>query len=116
MIAPDPMVRCRPMTSPVSPRARSSTGPYPVTSTCTTLGDTRPVSASTEALKSLSNVGDVGWLATFCAVAVDASNRDAAERLTSVRARLNDMKDLAGGKAPVRHATQTWLRPAVFAR
>ena len=49
MMTPEPILRCLPITRPVLPRP-SSSGPYPVTTTWTTLGETRLTSASTELL------------------------------------------------------------------
>jgi len=77
MMAPDPMLRCGPITMPVSPRDRSSTGPYPVTTTCTTLGDTRPASSSTEALNSRSSVREAGECVALWADAGDAMSGEA---------------------------------------
>src|SRR5215472_2649179 len=42
------MARCLPITVLVLPRSPSSSGPYPVTKICTTLGDTFLISASTD--------------------------------------------------------------------
>ena len=55
------MLRCRPITSPVSPRASARRPDHSsVTSTCTTLRDTRAVSSSTDALRSRSRLGGGG--------------------------------------------------------
>src|SRR5882672_4690758 len=49
-ITPDARLRCRPKTRSVAFPCALSTGPYPVTSTCTTVGDTRLTSAAIESL------------------------------------------------------------------
>src|SRR2546422_161194 len=55
-MTPDARLRCRPKTRSVAFPCALSTGPYPVTSTCTTVGDTRLTSA---AIESLNRRGDV---------------------------------------------------------
>src|SRR5258705_8165363 len=78
MIAPDPMLRCRPTTSPAArPCEVSSTRPYPVTSTCTTLVDTRCVSSSTDALRSLRRLDEPGGGVWPCTATGDAISRQA---------------------------------------
>src|ERR1700674_274815 len=90
MTAPDPILRWRPITIPVSARDRSSTGPYPVTTTCTTLGDTRPASSSTEALQSPSSVGEAGGRVALCADADDAMSTEADHSCASATRRFKN--------------------------
>src|SRR5579863_9403705 len=73
MTNPDPIAFCRPITTPVLPRSVSSSLPYPVTSTWTTLGDTFRISASTDSFnfRSVSSSGFV------CASAIETKDREA---------------------------------------
>src|SRR6185436_8172590 len=75
MTKPDPILCCRPSTRLVLP-ALPSTGPYPVTSTWTTLGVTRLTSVRTELLSWCS-----GSKSTFAAT-VWAETRGATDKHT----------------------------------
>src|SRR6185369_17074055 len=74
------MLRCRPITSPVSPRVRSSTAAYPVTTTWTTLSATRAVRSSTDALSSRSRPAVAAGRAAPCAKTGQATSSKLAGR------------------------------------
>ena len=52
---PEPMARCLPITELVLPFSPSSSGPYPVTNICTTLGETFLISAAADSFSLRSS-------------------------------------------------------------
>src|SRR6266849_161642 len=104
MITPDARLRCRPNTRSVVFSRLLSTGPYPVTSTCTTVGDTRVTSAAIESLNCRNGPNVCEPAAR--AGSAGTRNRHAAARHRAIAFGITAGSHLARNDGPYRSPSQ----------